>query len=237
MSANGNGAGGNDRETRERLLRQAEVLFAERGFNDVTVREICSAAHANVAAVNYHFGDKLGLYREVMKTAIAAMRAATEAAREAGAGLPPHERLRSYIALFLRRLLTPGHEWIHKLIQREMSEPTPALDDLVEQGVRPRLEYLLRVVADMIGVEPSDRRVLLCVLSVQSQSVMFARTNAVAARLGFGLAPTAAQIEEVARHIADFSIGGIHAVGAHPEAGQPQLHEPHELLEPHEPRG
>lgn len=213
MSGNGNGTG--DRETRERLLHEAEILFAERGFNDVTVREICSAAHANVASVNYHFGDKLGLYRELIKAAIAAMRAATEAAREAGAGLPPAERLRSYISLFLHRLLTPGHEWIHKLIQREMSEPTPALDALVEQGVRPRLEYLSSVVAEMIGAEPSDRRVLLCVLSVQSQSVMFARSNAVAERLGFGLAPTPAQIEEAARHIADFSIGGIYAIGSH----------------------
>ena len=46
-----------DRETRERLLKAAEALFAERGFKRVTVREICLAARANVAAVNYHFGD------------------------------------------------------------------------------------------------------------------------------------------------------------------------------------
>ena len=50
-----------DRETRDRLLKSAERLFADRGFRNVTVREICRAAHANVAAVNYHFSDKLGL--------------------------------------------------------------------------------------------------------------------------------------------------------------------------------
>ena len=208
--SNGNG----DRETRERLLREAERLFAARGFNDVTVREICSAAQANVAAVNYHFGDKLGLYREVMQIAIAAMRDSTEAAREAGQGLPPAEQLRTYVTLFLHRLLTPGHEWIHQLIQREMSDPTPALDDLVEQGVRPRLEYLSRIVADMIGGDPTDRRVLLCVMSVQSQSVMYARQNAISERLGFNRAPTEAEVDEAARHIADFSIAGIHAVAA-----------------------
>ena len=53
-----------DPRTRARLLKAAEQLFAERGFRKVTVREICHAAKANVAAVNYHFGDKLGLYRE-----------------------------------------------------------------------------------------------------------------------------------------------------------------------------
>ena len=63
-----------DTETRDRLLKAAERLFADRGFKKVTVRDICRAARANVAAVNYHFGDKLGLYREVLQSAIDGMR-------------------------------------------------------------------------------------------------------------------------------------------------------------------
>jgi len=58
-----------DLETRDRVLKAAERLFAERGFKKVTVRDICRAARANVAAVNYHFGDKQGLYREVLQIA------------------------------------------------------------------------------------------------------------------------------------------------------------------------
>jgi TetR/AcrR family transcriptional regulator, regulator of cefoperazone and chloramphenicol sensitivity len=200
-----------DRETRARLLKAAERLFSERGFKDVTVRQICDEARANVAAVNYHFGDKLGLYREVLQGAIGAMRDATEAARQAGAGQTADEKLRRYIALFLRRLLAPGHETIHKLIDREMGNPTPALDDLVEQGVRPRLEYLSGVIGEMMACDPSDRRVLRCVMSVQSQSLMYARRNPVAERLGFSARPSRSEIDEVARHIADFSIGGIRA--------------------------
>ena len=50
-----------DAATRARLLAAAGRLFADRGFKKVTVREICRAARANVAAINYHFGDKLGL--------------------------------------------------------------------------------------------------------------------------------------------------------------------------------
>lgn len=202
-----------DRETRARLLKAAERLFADRGFNEVTVREICADARANVAAVNYHFGDKLGLYREVLHVAIAAIREATEAARQAGEGLPPEERLRRYISLFLHRLLAPGQQTVHKLINREISDPTPVLDELVEQAVRPRLDYLSGVIAGIIGCEPTDPRVIRCVLSVQSQSVMYARPNAVAERLGFPVRPTASQIDEAARHIAEFSIAGVRAVG------------------------
>jgi len=206
-------AGQGDRETRDRLLRAAERLFAQRGFKDVTVREICHDARANVAAVNYHFGDKLGLYRETMQIAIDAMRDATEAARRAGEGLPPDEQLRAYIGLFLRRLLAPGHESVHQLVNREINDPTPALDDLVEQGMRPRLEYLSGVVARIIGCDHDDPRVMRCVLSVQSQSIIYARPNAVAERLGFRFRPTPTQIDEAARHIADFSIAGIRAIG------------------------
>ena len=70
-----------DRETRDRLLKSAAQLFADRGFKKVTVRDICRAARANVASVNYHFSDKTGLYREVLQLAIDTMRATTDAAR------------------------------------------------------------------------------------------------------------------------------------------------------------
>ena len=46
--------------TREKLLDVAGRIFADRGYRAATIREICLAAGANVAAVNYHFGDKMG---------------------------------------------------------------------------------------------------------------------------------------------------------------------------------
>lgn len=201
-----------DRETRARLLETAGHLFGERGFKRVTVREICKAAKANVAAVNYHFGDKLGLYREVLQGAIDAMRETSEAARQAGAGRPPEEQLRRFIGVFLHRVLSPGSASIHRLITREMNDPTPVLDDLVEQGVRPRIEYLSDVVARIMGCERKDERVLRCVASVQAQAVSYF-PNAIAARLGFVLEPTEARIEAAAHHIATFSLAGVRAIG------------------------
>jgi AcrR family transcriptional regulator len=199
-------------ETRERVLKAAERLFAAHGFQKVTVRDICQAAGANVAAVNYHFGDKLGLYRVVLQSAIDAMRETSQAAREAGVGQPPEKQLRRFVEVFLHRILTPGNESVHQLITREMNDPTPALDTLVEQGVRPRLEYLSGVIAQIIGCEVRDPRVMRCVASVQSQALAY-RPNPIAARLGFVFKPTPAAIAEVADHIATFSIGGVRAVG------------------------
>jgi TetR/AcrR family transcriptional regulator, regulator of cefoperazone and chloramphenicol sensitivity len=207
-----NGSTG-DRETRDRLFKAAERLFSARGFKNVTVREICHDAGANVAAINYHFGDKLGLYRVVLKTAIDAMRDSTEEAKRAGAGKPPEEQLRTYVALFLRRLLQAKNEAVHRLIEREVSDPTPALDDLLDQGIRPRIEYLSEVIAAMIGCDPSDERVFRCVVSVQAQTIIYARPNVVAERLGFPVKPSPEMIDEAARHIADFSVAGVYAIG------------------------
>jgi len=201
-----------DTETRDRLLKAAERLFADRGFKKVTVRDICRAARANVAAVNYHFGDKLGLYREVMQSAIDGMRGTNDAAREAGAGQPPEEQLRRYISIFVDRVLTPGNDAIHRLINREMNDPTPALDALVEQGVRPRVEYLSGLIAEIIGCAKTEQRVLRCVASVQSQTVSYL-PNPIAARLGLANQSTAANLDAIAEHIAEFSLAGVHAVG------------------------
>jgi TetR/AcrR family transcriptional regulator, regulator of cefoperazone and chloramphenicol sensitivity len=201
-----------DDATRDRLLKVAERLFAERGFRKVTIREVCRAAHANVAAVNYHFGDKLGLYREVLQSAIDAMRSTTDAARQAGAGHPAEEQLRRWIAIFNHRLLGSGHDAVHKLIHHEMHDPTPAFDALVEQGVRPRVEYLSALVAEILRCPLSDPRVLRCVASVHAQSLAYV-PNPIATRLGFTFVATSARLDEVAEHIAEFSLGGIHAVG------------------------
>jgi TetR/AcrR family transcriptional regulator, regulator of cefoperazone and chloramphenicol sensitivity len=197
--------------SRARLLKAAERLFADRGFKEVTVREICRAARANVAAVNYHFGDKLGLYRQVLQSAIDRMRATNEAAKQAGAGQRAEEQLRRYISIFIHRLLSNGSDTVHRLITRELNDPTPALDALIEQGVRPRIDYLSGLVADLIGCDPADPRVLRCVGSIQTQSIAYLR-NPIAQRLGMPATLTAAEIDDIAQHVADFSIAGIKAV-------------------------
>jgi len=61
-------------DARERLLDAAERLFAEHGFRAASVREITVAAGCNLAAVNYHFGGKLNLYREVFARRLRALR-------------------------------------------------------------------------------------------------------------------------------------------------------------------
>lgn len=202
-----------DARTRERLLAAGRSLFGEKGFRKVTVRELAREAGANVAAVNYHFGDKEGLYREVMQVTVNAIRETSEAARIAGEGQPPEVQLRRYIGVFLNRILRPGAETVHKLLIREMSDPTPALDDLIEKALRPRIQYLAGLVSAIMGVDPSDPRVMRCVGSIQSQAIMY-RHHPGASKIQRVFKPTEDDIDVVADHIATFSLGGIRAVAS-----------------------
>ena len=70
-----------DAETRDRVLRAATELFAERGFHGTKVRDIAARAGANVAAGNYHFGSKRDLYLEVLRALFAEVRGTARAER------------------------------------------------------------------------------------------------------------------------------------------------------------
>ena len=118
-----------DRVTRDRVVSVAARLFASRGFKKVTVREICRTAGVNVAAVNYHFGNKLGLYRGILEKAVEAMRETNEAARQAGEGRPPDEKLRAFVHVYVQRTVASRrHSWIQPLMSREIVDRTAAID-------------------------------------------------------------------------------------------------------------
>jgi AcrR family transcriptional regulator len=207
------GAGHERDETRARLLEEARRLFAAHGFRRVTVRQICEAASANVAAVNYHFGDKRGLYQEVLDGAIAIMQETTEQARQAGEGGTSEDKLRAYIRVFLQRVAKGRDSWIHQMMTHEMADPTDALDHIVHEVIQPRIDYMRQQVGDMLGLPAGDDRVLRCVLSVQSQFHV-AVAHPVSKRLVPGVSSDPAAMETLAQHIADFSIGGIRAMKA-----------------------
>jgi hypothetical protein len=88
------------------------------------------------------------------------------------------------------------------------------MDTMIDQALRPRLEFFAAVVAKLMGCEPADPRVLRCVGSILAQTIIYVRKNPMAERLGFVFKPTPENIEAAARHIAEFSVAGIRAIAA-----------------------
>ncbi len=200
-----------DGETRRRLLEVAARLFAERGRDGVTVREICSAADANVAAINYHFGDKLGLYSEVVETAIEAMRRAHAPTMQPD-GDSPEERLGWDIRGQLQRVLEVRDDsWVFRLMQNEVVNPTPGLDRVVREVIRPRVEYVGKLVAELMGSPLEDPRIGTVVANIHGLPLLLMR-RPIVARLLPEWKPTPEGIQAMAEQTIRFVLAGIRAL-------------------------
>lgn len=198
-------------ETRRQLLEAAGEVFAESGFRDATVREICRRAGANIAAVNYHFGDKETLYAEVLryshKKALEKYPPLLGVANDA----PAEKKLRAFILSLLLRIFDKGPTaWHGKLMSREMIEPTAALDLLVEERIRPMSNQLWQIVSELLDCPVDDERVRQCSFSIVSQCTFYHHCSPVLCRLYPKQQPLdAAGIETLADHITRFSLAAM----------------------------
>ena|ERR1700722_17979884 len=198
-------------ETRRQLLEAAGAVFAKAGFRDATVREICRRAGANVAAINYHFGDKETLYAEVLRYSHGKALEKYPPLLGIAADAPPGEKLRAFVHSILLRIFDKGPTaWHGKLMSREMIEPSAALDSLVEERMRPMVGQLLKIVAEILGCPVNDERVRLCSFSVVSQCVFYHHCGPIVSRLFPNKIPQdAASTEHLADHITKFSLAAM----------------------------
>jgi len=202
---------GRSRDTRQRLLEAAGEVFADRGFRDATIQEICRRANANIAAVHYHFGDKEQLYRAVIQ--YAEQCAAESRPADPPPDAPAEERLHAHIESFLVRLFDEGQPaWLGKLMAREMSEPTPGLDVIVQEKIRLTYRHVEAIVRELVGPGASDDDVLACVLSVQGQCLFYRHCHPVITRLFPDRSFGREKVPDLASHITRFSLAGIRAI-------------------------
>jgi len=95
-------------DTRARILDIAEHQFMAHGYEGTSMRMITSAAEVNLAAVNYHFGSKEGLLREVFHRRLSWLNSERLAALDAleeqanGAPLKPSQVLEAFFGTLLR---------------------------------------------------------------------------------------------------------------------------------------
>src|SRR5690242_11721890 len=173
-----------DIATRRRLLESAKRLFAERGFAEVSVRDICREANANLALVSYYFGDKRGLYLEVIDEAIAALSDFNAQIMQAPEASTPDERLTRFVRVFVERVMQRDEQqtWVHRIMQHELNRPMPeAIARFGTEAIAPRLRYLARVIADLLDCPAQDPLVTHCVASVHGLCLVYARLNEVPA--------------------------------------------------------
>ena len=201
-----------EEQTRNRLLNAAGEVFAEQGFQATTVREICARADANVASVNYHFRDKMALYLAVLENSICAASPAeirlvlsqAESAEQALAGM---------IRYILGQMYNKGERnaWHVRIMAHELAHPTGALDLVIEKVIGPNYAAMRDVISRIIGLPPDHDTIRLYAHSVIAQVVHYAHARPVIARLWPDLELTQDRINQIAAHIAQFSLDSLHA--------------------------
>lgn len=182
--------------SRERILDEAGKLFARDGYDSVTIRRIAARADVNLAAVNYHFGGKKGLYHEVMRQIledVAPMLVpAVENLRE-GVARAKGDRaaLAAIAAAFVRHTLTSMLKnerlrWQHALLVREFSQPTDEFAMILEEAVDPMHDAVAELVGAATGRDARDPETRLLTTDIVGQCMIYqiARTL-VCARMGW----------------------------------------------------
>ncbi|HTW63467.1 MAG TPA: CerR family C-terminal domain-containing protein [Bryobacteraceae bacterium] len=192
--------------TRCKLLDAAAEVFAEVGFHRATVREICARAGVNGALVNYHFGDKLELYNEVLRRLLSAAR--IDAVRAAlSQKAPPEDILRDVIKARLRGAVSRDQTgWLFRILAHEMAQPTPAMARIMKSVSQPIFNQLCDVVGALLGLPGDDAKTRLCAQSVMGQVILYVLAGPFLSRLWPELNVAPDQIDQIANHIADFSL-------------------------------
>lgn len=219
-------------ETREKILRAAGIIFSELGYEAATTRSICESAGANAAAVNYHFGDKLGLYTQVLERCVVTQ---DSLAIERAPYTEPAVELRKFIAKMFESLFeTENTVQYARLMAHEMARPSPALARLVERIIRPRAAMLCKTVARFTGRPASALETRLAAHSIMAQILHYMHSRAVLELVWPNWKLDAKARAAIVDHVVAFSVGGLRATKPRPAAPILSRHK-HKARRPKQP--
>lgn len=195
--------------TKERILTAAEVLFAQRGFDGGSLRQLTSAAGVNLAAVNYHFGSKEKLVEEVFRRRLDALNADRLAALAKVAGAPD-TTLEDVLGAFIRPALELSNDGSGSLFMRVLARAFAEHDDSLRQFLSENYGHVMRqFTAEFARLLPQLSREELY---WRIDLVTGALTHAMS---GFGMIQRKSDVtershrEQTAAHLIRFAVAGL----------------------------
>lgn len=204
------------RATRRQLLLSAGEVFAALGFQNATIAEICRRADANIAAVNYHFGNKETLYVESWRFSFEKSLQSYPPEGGVPHDAPLEEQLHGRILAIMRRIIDPQSHALD-IAYKETANPTGLLTDIIPQALSPIFQGLAAIIRELLGPLATEDQVQLCLMSIRAQCfgpLMHARRQKLdtPAATGHAPAPAMEDVQTLADHVAWFSLAGIRAV-------------------------
>lgn len=157
-----------DENAKEKILNTAIKLFAQKGFDGTSIREICKSANINICMISYYFGGKQELYQEIITNLIKSQNAYLESFLDIDEDFSNKSKkelieklqivLEKFIDYFYSNISSDLIAFLVKEQQKSDFEVKP-----------PAIIYLRRLVAAILNKQTNDKEVIFKVLFLISQ--------------------------------------------------------------------
>jgi AcrR family transcriptional regulator len=195
--------------TRKKILRAATKIFTKKGYWNTNIREICTLAGCNIAAVGYHFGSKEALYQEAWLSAYNEAIKTYPPDGGVPATAPPEERLKGQLTALLRRITDKDNQ-AFSFQYREYANPT-GLMKLIREHIEPVKQLTRQAIRELLGPAVDEETVLCCEMAIIGQCTHPIIVHGTLGRQGKGREsePLIKDIETYTRHVVELSLSGL----------------------------
>ena len=195
--------------TRDRILKAAQRLFAERGYEATSVRAIVAKARVNQAAINYHFAGKDGLYREVLRAAFRALTQHQLVHAEEAKAMSREKALAEFVRDQLRPLLARDEISRHiRIFNWEAVRPTAVFRKLMSEEAAPFMGLAVDLVRRFLP-KADQRTLMVAAVWLIGQCNIFVRNREQLANPPVSLALDEAAVERLAELVSAWAVAGL----------------------------
>ncbi|MBN8941082.1 MAG: CerR family C-terminal domain-containing protein [Rhizobiales bacterium] len=202
--------------TRLQILEVAGEVFAEKGFDRATGKEITERAGANSAAVNYYYHGIDRLYGEVLVEAHRRLVAYDVLAAITKGEGRPEDKLRRLLGVVVKAIMGPkGSSWALRVLSREILAPSAMFEVLRERELLPKKQLMTELISEMLGLPPDHPAVARACISIAAPFLMLLiGDRVVVSRMFPGIDRDERAVDDMVEHLIRFSLGGIAALAA-----------------------
>lgn len=210
MSKPARGLRSDGEATKTRILEAAGELFAATGYAETSNKDIAARAQVDLASINYHFGNRSGLYQAVLAAAHDQLLGMADLRRMVGSESPPESKLRVLIELLVAQAMQEPQVWQLRVLAREVLAPSSHLQVLFQDEALPKMLLVRQLLSEITRISVQDPALTRCQMSVITPCLMLlvgGRTFPGPLKEIFQMSSQA-----IASHLYHFAMGGLGAI-------------------------
>lgn len=201
-------------DAKKELVEAATQLFAQHGYQGATAAKICAAAKTNIASINYHFGNKQGLFMDVLRHAFQAAEAEFPIDGGLAADAAPETRLAAFINAFIQRTFANGTAGsFNRIMGKVITDPHAPHEEVMDLARSLEIRHLEKILVDLLPGKRSRQELKLLVSHVMSGCVLFVFAEPLRRDL-YPKGPSAKQLSALSQQVTAFTLAGLLEVAA-----------------------